>query len=80
MGLSIRDPRASELAREIADRQGTTMTAVIINLLEREAAKGRKELTVFEKLTLLQEEAEAMAGPNKREVTKEEIDDLWTAE
>jgi antitoxin VapB len=80
MGLTIRDPLAGELAKEIAEREGKTMTAVVIDLLKREAEKGRKELTVSQKLRLLSEEALAMAGPNRRVMTKDEIDDLWTAE
>jgi antitoxin VapB len=80
MGLSIRDPRAVRLAREIAERQGTSMTAVVIKLLEKEAESIGKELTVSEKLQALSKRALAMAGPNRREMTKEEIDDLWTAE
>lgn len=80
MGLTIRDPLAGVLAREIAVREGKTMTAVVIDLLKREAEKGRKELTVSQKLRLLSEEALAMAGPNRRVMTKDEIDDLWTAD
>jgi antitoxin VapB len=77
MGLTIRDPRAAELAREIAVRKGTTMTAVVIDLLERETKALESELTISQKLRLLSEKALAMAGPNRKEMTKEDIDALW---
>jgi antitoxin VapB len=80
MGLTIRDPRAAELAREIANRKGMTMTAVVINLLEREAKALESELTISQKLRLLSEQALAMAGPNRKEMTKEDIDALWETE
>jgi antitoxin VapB len=80
MALSIRDPRAAELARKLAFKQGTTMTTAIIKALENQLARDNQELSVSEKLSALSKRALAMAGPNRREMTKEEIDDLWTAE
>jgi antitoxin VapB len=80
MPLNIRDPRATELARELAEQQGTTMTAVIVDLLEREVKRRRDEVPLEVRLKALAEKAQRMAGPNPREMTKEEIDDLWTAE
>lgn len=80
MGLSIRDPRATKLARVLAEQEGTTMTAVIIDLLEKEVKRRRDSIPLEVRLKALAEKARSMAGPNRREMSKDEIDDLWTAE
>jgi len=38
MGLHIRNPRARELARKLAERRGCSPTEVVAGALEREAA------------------------------------------
>jgi hypothetical protein len=38
MGLYIRNPRARELARKLAERRGCSLTEVVVAALEREAA------------------------------------------
>jgi antitoxin VapB len=80
MGLTIRDPYVAHLAKKIASRDGTTMTAVVRKLLEKEDFNATKDLSISEKLSLLSKEALAMAKPGGHTMTKEEIDDLWTAE
>jgi antitoxin VapB len=80
MPLTIRDPRAGELARELADMQGTTMTEAVIGVLKQEVERKRKELPLEVRIDAIIEKARRMAGPNGRTMTKEEIDDLWTAE
>lgn len=39
MALSVRNPRAEELARELARRTGTTMTAAIVGALEEKLGR-----------------------------------------
>ena len=77
MGLTIRDPLAGKLAKEIALRQGKTMTAVVIGLLEREANLQREELSLGERIDLVVQEAKAMAEPGGHRMTKNEIDAMW---
>ena len=77
MGLTIRDPLAGKLAKEIALRQGKTMTAVVIGLLEREANLQREELSLGERIDLVVQEAKAMAKPGGHRMTKNEIDAMW---
>jgi antitoxin VapB len=77
MGISIRDPEVGALARELARLRKTNMTEAIAHALKAELKREREKRPLEERLRRLAEETAAMAGPNAREVTKEEIDDLW---
>jgi antitoxin VapB len=77
VGLSIRDPEVAELARSLARLRGTNMTEAIAHALKEEVKREREKQPLEERLRRLAEETVAMAGPNPREVTKDEIDDLW---
>jgi antitoxin VapB len=77
MGISIRDPEVGELARELARLRSTNMTEAIAHALRAELERERRKTPLAERLRRLADETVAMAGPNPREVTKEEIDDLW---
>jgi antitoxin VapB len=75
--LSIRDPRAAELAKQLAKRRNTNMTEAIIAALENELRREREKVTLPERLAKLAARARALAGPNARDVAKDEIDALW---
>ncbi len=75
--LSIRDPRAAELAKELAKRRKTNMTEAIVTALENELRREREKVPLPERLSKLAEKARALAGPNARDVTKDEIDAMW---
>lgn len=77
MGISIRDPEVGELARELANLRGTNMTEAIAHALRSELRRERDKRPLAERLEELARETRAMAGPNPRDVTKEEIDELW---
>ena len=77
MGISIRDPEVGELARTLARLRGTNMTEAISHALREEVNRERVKRPLAERLSQIAEETAAMAGPNPRDVTKEEIDDLW---
>ena len=77
MGISIRDPEVGELARSLARLRGTNMTEAIGYALREELRRERDKRPLVERLEELAQQTMAMAGPNGREVTKEEIDDLW---
>jgi antitoxin VapB len=78
MPLNIRDPRAAELAKKLANRRGITMTAAIIGALENEINRERSELPMMERLKELAKKAKSLAGPNGRKMSKAEIDDMWS--
>ncbi len=42
--LNIRDPRARELARELASRRKTSITAAVIEALEHELVREREAI------------------------------------
>lgn len=75
--LSIRDPRAAELARQLATARKTTMTEAIIVALENELKRERETIPLPDRLARLAEKARQLAGPNVRDVPKDEIDEFW---
>ncbi len=77
MPLNIRDPRAAELARDLARRRGTTMTQAIIGALAAEIERERAAKPLAERLLAIAADLKSKAGPNGRMMTKDEIDDLW---
>jgi len=77
VGISIRDPEVGELARKLARLRKTNMTEAIAHALRSELKRERDKRPLAERLEELARETAAMAGPNPRDVTKEEIDELW---
>ena len=77
MGISIRDPEVGELARKLAALRKTNMTEAIAFALRNELKRERDKRPLWEQLGELAEQLKAEAGPNPREVTKDEIDALW---
>jgi hypothetical protein len=75
--ISIRDPEVGELARELARLRKTNMTQAIGHALRSELKRERDKRPLREQLKELAERARAMAGPNPREVTKQDIDAMW---
>ena len=76
MNLQIRDKRAHELARRLAERDKTTMTEAVISALENELERreGVPLASQFEELA--QRLREMSPGPG-RVMTKDEIDQMW---
>jgi antitoxin VapB len=77
MGISIRDPKVGELARELARLRKTNMTEAIAHALRSELKLEREKTPLAERLRRLAEETIAMGRPGGHVMTKEEIDDLW---
>jgi antitoxin VapB len=76
MALHIRDHRAATLARRLAKRKGTTMTRAVIEALE--GALAREERPLAERVAEIAREARRLGDPKRgRQVTKQEIDELW---
>ena len=76
--LNIRDPRARELARELAGRRKTSITAVVIEALERELDRERQTIPLATRLAKIAERAMSQVGPDARQVTEAERDEMWT--
>ncbi|MBV8106229.1 MAG: type II toxin-antitoxin system VapB family antitoxin [Hyphomicrobiales bacterium] len=77
MGISIRDPEVSELARELAKLRKTNMTEAIGHALRSELKRERDKRPLEERLEELANETVAMARPGGHIMTKDEIDELW---
>jgi antitoxin VapB len=77
VGISIRDPEVGELARKLARLRKSNMTEAIAHALRSELKREHEKRPLTERLEELARETAAMAGPNPRDVTKEEIDELW---
>jgi antitoxin VapB len=77
MPLNIRDPRAAELARKLATRRESTMTAVIIKALENEIRRERDTVPLANRLAALAVKARAQAGKHPQLVAKADRDALW---
>jgi antitoxin VapB len=77
MSLSIRDPRAAHLARDLAARRGTSMTQAIITALEAEIARERATTPLATRLGGIAERLAQQARPGGRRMTRAEIDALW---
>lgn len=77
MPLNIRDPRAAALARDLARRRGTTMTQAIISALEAAIERERTAVPLAQRLLPIAADLKCGAGPNRRTLTKDEIDALW---
>jgi len=77
MNLQIRDPRAHELARRIAQRRHISMTDAVIEALEAEYRRVSAQLPLAARLNAVADELAALAKPGGREMTKDEIDAMW---
>ena len=77
MAISIRDPEVSELARELARLRNTNMTEAIGHALRNELKRERNKRPLAERIEKLARRLDSEAGPNPRDVAKEELDELW---
>lgn len=77
MNLQIRDPRAHELARKLAEKRRVSMTEAVIGALEAELKRDARAVPLADRLAALADELHRKAGPNGREMTEEEVDSMW---
>ncbi|WP_276120432.1 type II toxin-antitoxin system VapB family antitoxin [Pararhizobium qamdonense] len=77
MTLQIRDERARELAQQLAERRNVTMTAAVIQALEGELRRDIKKEPLADRIARIAADLANQAGPNRKTMTKEEIDAMW---
>ena len=70
-------PKLASSRAKLANLRKTNMTEAIAHALRSELKRERDKRPLRERLEELARETQAMAGPNPRDVTKEEIDELW---
>ena len=77
MTLQIRDRRARALARQLAARRNVTMTEAVVQALEGELRRETEKEPLAGRIARIAAELAAEAGPNRRIMTKDEVDAMW---
>lgn len=77
MNLQIRDPRARDLARQLAEKRKISMTEAVIEALESELQREREQIPLSERLAAISNDLRAKGGSGGRDLTKDEIDEMW---
>lgn len=77
MNLQIRNPKAHELAQQLAARRKTSITDAVIGALEAELERAKGEKPLRERARPIIERMLREAKPGGRDLTKEEIDRMW---
>lgn len=77
MNLQIRDPRARELARQLAEKKNVSMTEAVVGALEAELERQRQEKPLAERVQPIIARLRNKAKPGGRDLTKDEIDAMW---
>ncbi len=77
MTLQIRDSRARELAKKLAAKRKVTMTDAVIQALEGEWRREAEKEPLATRLKRIADDLAAQAGPNRRTMSKDEIDAMW---
>lgn len=77
MTLTLRDPAAIQMARELASLRGISETEAVAAALAAALEREKEKAEVCEKLLAIGARARAEAGPNARQVSKDEIDAMW---
>lgn len=76
MNLQIRDKRAHELAKRLAERDKTTMTEAVISALENELER-KTEAPLASQFEELAKKLRDMSPAPGRVMTKDEVDQMW---
>lgn len=77
MNLQIRDPRARELAEQLAREQNISMTDAVINALASQLQRLNHAKPLAERLGVIAENLAHQAKPAGRDMSREEIDAMW---
>jgi antitoxin VapB len=77
MTLQIRDKRAHDLARQLSELRGVTMTEAVIQALEAELKREAEQTPLSERVAQIAAELADAAGPNRRTMTKDEVAKMW---
>jgi antitoxin VapB len=77
MNLQIRNPRAHELARRLAQRRGVSITDAVIAALEADLGAVAEPRPLGQRVAEIAADLRAMAKPGSRDMTKAEIDAMW---
>ncbi|SDR64304.1 antitoxin VapB [Rhizobiales bacterium GAS113] len=77
MTLQIRDERARDLAQKLAAKRKVTMTEAVIQALEGELRRETEKEPLAGRIARIAADLAQQAGPNRRTMSKDEIDAMW---
>ena len=77
MNLLIRNPRARELAFQLAAKRKISITEAVIEALENELAREKGRAPLAERLAAIADDLKTKAGGAGRAMSKDEIDGMW---
>lgn len=77
MTLQVRNPRAHELARELATMRGVSMSDAVVQALEQVVKQERARIPLRERIKPIIDKLHEGAQPGGHVMTKEEIDAMW---
>lgn len=77
MNLHIRDKRAQELAQRLAEKRKTSVTEAVITALENELGRDAPEPSLQERVAKLVDDLHRRSPGGGRQMTKDEIDEMW---
>jgi antitoxin VapB len=77
MNLQIRDPRAHQLARQLAEKRHISLTEAVIEALEAQLQKEATRTPLAERLADIAHQLKAKAKTGGHDMTKDEIDAMW---
>jgi antitoxin VapB len=77
MNLQIRDPQAHELAKELAEKRKISMTEAVVDALKAELRRENSRKPLAERLAAIADALNAQAGKGGRDLSKDEIDEMW---
>jgi antitoxin VapB len=77
MNLQIRDPRARELAKKLAEKRKVSMTDAVIDALQAELGREQGKIRLADRLGPLVAELRSKARKGGHVMTKDEIDSMW---
>jgi antitoxin VapB len=75
--LQIRDTRARALAMRLAQQRGVTMTEAVVQALQEELRRTRSAEPLATRIKKISTDLAKHAGPNRRDMSKDEIDAMW---
>ncbi len=76
--LTIKDPEAHVLARELAELRRISVKDAVVEALHAELARARAAVVLEDKLAALADRTLAKAGTDGRAITEDERDTMWT--
>ncbi|TIQ38088.1 MAG: transcriptional regulator [Mesorhizobium sp.] len=77
MALHIKNPRARELARYLADSRKISLTKAVIEALQSELQREISRKPLAERLAQIAHDLSAKAAMQGRRMDKNEIDEMW---